>query len=537
MCKNLSDTLRIPVNVEVIDNFAFSECSKLVALELPAKLSHISYGAFKNCFSLQYIHCAAKEPPTIDESVFEGIVKDNFTVEVPEESVDAYRNAPGWSEFKRISAYRNFVARPSKYNVLNKGGEKSIILNADGDWELAECPSWCHIDKTSGSQKTELKLSVDELGRGTGRRDGIITFRLKDNEGYLTHINVGQYDYEYDEDSYVTLQKASKGNGIDIFLVGDGYDAVDISSGLLMKDMKQTMEYFFALEPYTTYREYFTVYTGIALSEDSGVEEVNRWRSTKFHTVVPSKRGERITTDWKSAMDYCAEICEPISSKADSMVGVILLANYSGYDGITFMVQGDDSFCSLVTKSEKNYPFDARGLVQHEAGGHGIGWLADEYIYHNDLIQKCGCTDCSHDEELINDHSRGFGFNVSLNGKYKEVAWSHLIFNPVYSDIVDIYEGGYFHGRGVYRSEYNSCMNNNVPYFSTWSRQLIVQRIMKLAGEEFSLENFYANDKRDLGRDFTSTRSSASNEADYGHRGNSPVFVNDYVFGKKGGKR
>lgn len=533
-CKNLTDTLNIPKNVEAIENLAFMHCEKLVAVTLPSKLTVIGESAFENCFSLEYIRCDALEPPAVHESTFYGVNKDNFTLEVPEQSVDAYRNASGWKEFRRIAAYRNFVARPSKYNVLNKGGRKEVILNADAEWEMTSIPSWCHLDKTSGNKKTELTLTVDEMAHNQGNRDGKIEFRLKGDAEYTTTIDVGQYDYEHEEDEYITLQSATKGAGIDLFFVGDGYDAADISSGLYLDDMKQEVEYLFAVEPYTTYRDYFNVYTAIALSEDSGVEDLNHWRTTKFHTVVPQTSG-RISADWQGAMNYCAEVCPPIINRPNPRGMVVLLANSTIYDGITYSM--GDNFCALVTKSDADYPYDARGVVQHEAGGHGIGWLGDEYIYHPDFIQRCKCPCCGHVAELEADHSRGFAFNLSLNGKYKEVPWSHLIFNPAYGDIVDIYEGGYFHGRGVYRSEYNSCMNNNVPYFSTWSRQLIVERIMKLAGEEFSLDSFYALDSRDMGRDFTSTSRSGANAGQPARRGNAPVFIKNYTFGKKGGRR
>lgn len=536
MCMCLTDTVIVPSNVEAIEEFAFSCCEKLIAVTLPARLTKIGDFAFQNCFSLEYIRCDALEPPTVYESTFSGVNKDNFTLEVPEQSVEAYRNAPGWSEFHRIAAYRNFVARPSKYNVLNRGGKKEIILNADAEWELASTPSWCHVDKSSGNKKTELMLTVDEMAHNSGNREGKIEFRLKGDAGYTTTIDVAQYDYQYEEDEYITLQQATKGDGIDLFFVGDGYDARDISEGCMLEDIRQEVEYFFAVEPYTTYREYFNVYTAVALSEDSGVEDLNHWRQTKFHTVLPQTCGLRITADWSGAMDYCAEVCPPIINRPEPRVGVVLLANTAIYDGVTYSM--GDSFCALVTKSEDDYPYDARGLVQHEAGGHGMGWLGDEYIYHPGFIQKCNCTDgCGHVGELLAKQSTGFALNLSLNGKYKEVPWSHLIFNPSYGDIVDIYEGGYFHGRGVYRSEYNSCMNNNVPYFSTWSRQLIVQRIMKLAGEEFSLDRFYALDRRDMGRDFTSTSRSSDGGSAAGHHGNAPVFIDNYKFGRKGGRQ
>jgi hypothetical protein len=72
-----------------------------------------------------------------------------------------------------------------------------------------------------------------------------------------------------------------------------------------------------------------------------------------------------------------------------------------------------------------------------------------------------------------------------------------------YSDIVDVWSGGFFHSNGIYRSEYNSCMNNNVPYYSTWCRELIVRRIKEYAGETFSYDEFVANDSREYGTDFT----------------------------------
>lgn len=535
-CQNLTDTIHIPGKVEVIEEGTFRECGKLKAVTLSSALTKICQMAFENCYALEYIRIDALVPPELDESAFYGVNKDNFTLEVPEQSVEAYRNAPGWREFRRIAAYRNFVARPSKYNVLNRGGKKEIILNADAEWELASAPSWCHVDKSSGNKKTEMMLTVDEMAHNSGNREGKVEFRLKGDAGYTTTIDVAQYDYQYEEDEYITLQHATKGDGIDLFFVGDGYDGADISDGSMLEDIRQEVEYFFAVEPYTTYREYFNVYTAVALSEDSGVEGLNHWRNTKFHTKVPEKCSDpRITADWGGAMDYCAEVCPPIINRPQPRVGVVLLANTALYDGVTYSM--GDSFCALVTKSENDYPYDARGLVQHEAGGHGIGWLGDEYIYHPEFIQKCDCKCCGHVEELLAEQSSGFSLNLSLNGKYREVPWSHLIFNSSYGDIVDIYEGGYFHGRGVYRSEYNSCMNNNVPYFSTWSRQLIVQRIMKLAGEEFSLESFYANDSRETGRDFTSTSRSSNGGSAAGYHGNAPVFIDNYKFGRKGDRR
>ena len=108
--------------------------------------------------------------------------------------------------------------------------------------------------------------------------------------------------------------------------------------------------------------------------------------------------------------------------------------------------------------------------------------------------------------------SIGWFRNLSASGKYSDIEWRHLIFDDRYQDIVDIYEGGYFHGEGVFRSEVNSCMNNNVPYFSTISRQAIVERIKMLAGDSFDFEEFVANDSREMGDKFLTRNGGGVSE-------------------------
>lgn len=102
------------------------------------------------------------------------------------------------------------------------------------------------------------------------------------------------------------------------------------------------------------------------------------------------------------------------------------------------------------------------------------------------------------------------------------VGWSHLIFDDRYSDIVDVYEGGFMHSRGVFRSEQNSCMNNDIPYYSTISRESIVKRIKRYAGETYSFEDFVKHDSRDAG---TVTRSVDVNDKRTAHTyQNAPVI-------------
>jgi len=94
--------------------------------------------------------------------------------------------------------------------------------------------------------------------------------------------------------------------------------------------------------------------------------------------------------------------------------------------------------------------------------------------------------------------SYGFYDNISLTGSMQDVPWSHMIYDPQYSNTVDVYEGAFFHTRGVFRSEPTSCMHNNIPYYNAISREAMVKRIKKYTGEEYSFEDFKANDKESL---------------------------------------
>ncbi len=66
-----------------------------------------------------------------------------------------------------------------------------------------------------------------------------------------------------------------------------------------------------------------------------------------------------------------------------------------------------------------------------------------------------------------------------------------------------MFEGGYNHARGIYRSENMSVMGSLfIPYFNTISRQSIVKRIMEYSGQKLSTEQlfelFVKNDKIEI---------------------------------------
>ena len=492
----LMGILDIPQEVESIGENAFSNCKMLEGIIFPESMETIRQGAFNECYGINSIICKGTMPAHIESGAFDGVAKDNFTLEVPESAISQYQAAPGWKDFKRIAAHHELVCRPSVACALSTEHKQKLVINAEGEWEVASKPNWCEVSPASGNKKTEVTLTIKGMAKNADSRDGKVVFRLKDKD-YTHECSVSQYGYEYGEDEWITLQKATKGNngGINIVLLGDGFNAKDIASGKYLKDIKQEVEYFFGIEPYKTYRDYFNVYTAIPLSTESGIGTVNTIRYNRFNTTFTG--GVGLKADYDEVFDYA--LGAPTVNKSNlNQTLIIMVPNSTDYGGICQMWE-DGSAIAFCPQSTYGYPLDTRGVIQHEAGGHGFGKLGDEYIYHNAFIDACGCSCCGHVLEFNGAKSLGWYDNLELTGKMHSVGWSHLIFDDRYSDIVDIYEGGYMHNRGVFRSEPNSCMNNDIPYYSTISRESIVKRIKAYAGETYSFEDFVKNDKRDAG--------------------------------------
>ena len=492
-CWRLSGVVEIPESIVAIPAGLFSDCTSLEGVKLHKDVEVIESYAFNNCFGIYSIVCEAKNPPTIHSNSFNGVAKDNFTLEVPEASVARYRTANNWSEFKRIAAHREFTISRNLLRTLNAEHSKTFVLRAPAGetWCVESKPEWVTVEPMTGTGKVDVTVTVSDLAQGAGTRAGEIKFLL-DGKDYRSTMSVEQYDYQYGDGDLITLQEASKGNGVNIVLMGDCFDAKDISEGKYLEAIQDAYGYFFDIEPYLTYKDYFNVYGVFGMSADSGMGTVNTIREARFGSQYTLNEG--VSPDFEAT--FAAACLAPINYNIARTL-IIMVENSSDYSGLCYM-WGDGSAVAVVPMSEDPAPYDFRGLVHHEAGGHGFGKLADEYIYHNAFIQSCGCLCCSHSDALLAMQSCGFYQNVSLTGSMKDVPWSHMIYDPQYSNTVDVYEGAFFHTRGVFRSEPTSCMHNNIPYYNAISREEMVKRIKRYAGEEYSFEDFKANDKEAL---------------------------------------
>lgn len=494
-CKRLSGTLTLPKNVTRIPKGCFLGCSMLTGLVIPKGTLILDERCFEGCNNLNSIVCEGEDPPLVVNDAFLGVPKDNFTVEVPKGCVEKYRQARGWSDFKRIAEYQNFVCRPAQVGALNSVHQEELVLNADGAWTVSKKPDWVTLSKTSGTGKTALTLTIQQMSKGQGNRVDTVKF---DMNGYTTSCVVRQYDYQYDEDSYLTLQTATKGNrgGIDIVFVGDGWDGQSISDGSYLDLIEYQAKCFFSIEPYRSMRDYFNVYITFPLSQEKGVNTMYTYVNNRFGTLQGfSSLLSVAQTAFTSTQLFMEtdEVQQYVLDKTpvvqDNLWRTLVIAvpNSTEYEGNTVFNNGGLTI-SICPPSEQAYPRDTRGVIQHEAGGHGFGRLGDESISRNAFATSAV------KQSIDEMHGRGWYENLATTGKLHDVPWAEFIFDPDYSDRVDVYEGGYGYTRGIYRSEVNSCMNYGIPYYNTPSRLSIYKRIKDYAGESWLMSEFREQD-------------------------------------------
>lgn len=492
--KNSLSSITLPSKLEYIPTGAFVGNS-ITSVTIPKYVSYIGVGAFA-CPTLQTVVCLAETPPTVNDGdpfgyydYVDGVYKDKCVLEVPEKSVELYRNTPVWNTFKNITPHRELAFNVPSITCLEKGTTRSGIVRSEGAWEITECPSWVTVSPSSSDdKKTEVTVTVNANSGET--REGKIVFKLK-NQDYTTYTDVKQVAADVKEDQMITLQTATKGSkAIPVFLVGEGYNAEDIASGLYLNDMKEQMEHIFSIEPMKSYREYFTVSTAIACSPESGIDGVRKfqsddWRVSENDLVL------------KYAQQYGVGIK---GNEGNSTILVLRNSICTGINGTTIYDREHRGLAiSWMAKSNDVYPFDQKGFILRELVGTAFGKLAPEHVNHFTFMKACGCPGCNMTNQYEHYRSLGWWQNVSISGKLSELPWYHLIFDEKYAKYVDAYEGAMNHSRGAYRSENASVMGNQfIPYFNAISREILVKRIMEASGGTFDFNTWKQNDKIEI---------------------------------------
>ena len=396
--------------------------------------------------------------------------------------------------------------KPLKDVLLERGYEKWYNFNI-WDFSADEWTMWC--------AGTPSAILVDNKGiiMTSGRKN--VTDPARNRFGYPASTNLipmleeifGPLDEEddysstdYSQDGKVmTLQKATVGKGINLVFMGDAYTDRDMGNGGLYEDvMRQSMEEFFKLEPYKTFRNRFNVYAVKVVSKNGRTGD---GYSTAFGVQVTSSSISISPSGNDKCYEYALKV-PAIKDKKNLTIGVIVNSRYER--GITDMSLSNQSGVGYYA-SCSNDP-DAFGhTLRHEVGGHAFAFLADEYF------TQSGSPSQDYIKEFNSRYEKyGWYYNIDFTDDPKKVKWSAFLSDERYKDEVGIFEGGSNFKKGVYRPTDDSMMNTTVDYYNAPSRWAIYKRIMELSGETASFSKFLEYDAVNRGKKQSSAPSTRS---------------------------
>ena len=306
--------------------------------------------------------------------------------------------------------------------------------------------------------------------------------------------------------SYVALQSATEGNGIDIVLMGDGYSDRQVASGRYEADMRKAMEAFFSKEPFTSFRHLFNVYMVKCVSKREGCSNDYAYGETALNCKIKSD-GVSISGDGFTVYGYAREIFgeqkyEDNNGPRTDESTLIVIMNSDAYAGVCYMTQpkynttknyGNGNSLSYFSLCGDDELF--ANLLIHEAGGHGFGKLGDEYYSSGN-----GAITNYYYYEIKDFEQWGWFKNVDATMgdalTSQTIKWRHFLTDSRYAGLVGIYEGAYSYAKNAYRPSDNSIMRHvkdSDGRFNAPSREAIYYRIHKLAyGDSwtYSFEEF-----------------------------------------------
>ncbi len=305
---------------------------------------------------------------------------------------------------------------------------------------------------------------------------------------------------DYSADGTVeTLQRAVSGNGIDIIFLGDGFSDRLIDDGTYKNAVTTALDAFFSEEPYASYRDWFNVHMVTAVSKNEGYH-------SSGETVFDGYFGEGTTVGGndEKCFSYAKKAID--ASRMDNAT-IIVLMNSSRYGGTCYMYYPNPKDEQLFASgaSVSYVPIGAldesfKGVLRHEAGGHGFAKLADEYFYdYMGEISQDVKTATMWEMEYNNWYA-----NVDFTDDRAQVKWKeYLVDNRYENEPLGVFEGGLTYPTGVWRSTDASIMRYNTGGFNAPSREAIYRRIQGLSqgpGWSFDREKFVEQDLKNVTR-------------------------------------
>ncbi|MCX5380643.1 M64 family metallopeptidase [Streptomyces sp. NBC_00091] len=230
---------------------------------------------------------------------------------------------------------------------------------------------------------------------------------------------------------------------LDVVVVGDGYTADQLER--FHADARAKWDEVTAVEPYTTYRDLFNVWTVDAVSAQSGVSGdpgPDTVRDTALGSYFWCESIERLLcVDQPKVDSYVA--------KAPAADLVLVLANSDKYGGAGYNEPSATLGYEGISTASAGHPKSGQVAI-HETG-HSLGKLADEYFYPGvpDYEKYTG-------PEPADPNTSTLDAGRMAGQQAKWYRW--LGETSPDGGTVGAYEGGGYYVTGLYRPTDNSLM-------------------------------------------------------------------------------
>ena len=333
-------------------------------------------------------------------------------------------------------------------------------------------------------------------------------------------------DYSNDRQA-CTIQTHSKGNGIPLVFMGDGFIDKEIESGLYEKAMMKGLDHFFSEEPIKSLKEYFDIYIVKAVSANNAFGGTY---STCFSATLAGGGSTLITGNNEKVINY-ARAVDGININEVTCIVILNTEEYAGTCHFGF----SDSQTGNITNIAVGYCPMIYGIndemfrrvLVHECVGHGFAKLLDEYSY-----QQMGKIP---ESEIVSYQMQqkelGWAMNVDFTSDWNTVLWKDFLKDTRYQgpdnygESLGVYEGACTYWTGAWRSTNESMMRSNINGFNVPSRKAIYSRVMETGLGDSWIFNFEEFVEFDLSHLPASITRGVVNEKPSPKMFHAPIFT------------